>query len=54
MGYIKGVPKKSVVIVLAQHWKELTEKEKKEYSTRCKEVPNKPGSFVMTVKICEL
>lgn len=36
--HIKGVPKKSYCIVLAQRWKALTEHQRKEYSARCKEV----------------
>lgn len=47
--HIKGVPKKSYCIVLAQLWKALTENQRKEYSSRCKEVQTLKV-FGMTVK----
>lgn len=50
--HIKGVPKKSYCIVLAQQWKALTENQRKEYSDRCKEVWTLKV-FGMTVKIYE-
>lgn len=56
MKHMSGVSKKSVNIVLAQHWKALTEDEKKEYCARCKEVRTQlfwdDSEFLNLIKTC--
>ncbi|XP_056901602.1 nucleolar transcription factor 1-like isoform X2 [Takifugu flavidus] len=38
VNHITGVPKKMYCTVLAKRWKELTEKQRQEYSVRCREL----------------